>query len=264
MSWSPSNVFDLRQPDGRRPRHRLDPGRVIATARRIRDDVSERMPGSPLAGLAGDLAELAQAAEERRVRAAQPILAIRALSSLAIAAGVVALWYLERHIHTRWEFATITDVFESMQAGFSLLVLLAGALWTCITLESRIKRREALAYIEELRDFIHVIDVTQLANTTNLHRPAGPSTPAGLAVEETFLLFCTQMLAVIGNLAPILTRGATGDSILRAAAEVQMLAIAVTTKHFSKAYTLHMLVAKHTSPPPGEGPAGTRTVMIET
>ena len=31
------------------------------------------------------------------------------------------------------------------------------------------------------------------------------------------------MLAVISNLAPLYTRGATGDSILRAASEVQML-----------------------------------------
>jgi hypothetical protein len=43
------------------------------------------------------------------------------------------------------------------------------------------------------------------------------------------------MLGVISNPAPLHTRGATGDSILRAASEVQMLATAITTKHLAKA-----------------------------
>jgi hypothetical protein len=56
-----------------------------------------------------------------------------------------------------------------------------------------------------------------------------------MAIDETFLLHSTQMLAVISNLAPLYTRGATGDSILRAVSEVEMLAIAVSTKHLAKA-----------------------------
>ena len=43
------------------------------------------------------------------------------------------------------------------------------------------------------------------------------------------------MLGVISNLAPLYTRGATGDSILRAASDVQMLALAIITKHLAKA-----------------------------
>ena len=43
------------------------------------------------------------------------------------------------------------------------------------------------------------------------------------------------MLGVISNLAPLYARGATGDSILRAASEVEMLGIAITTKHMAKA-----------------------------
>jgi hypothetical protein len=40
---------------------------------------------------------------------------------------------------------------------------------------------------------------------------------------------------VISNLASLYTRGATGDSILRADSEVEMLAIAISTKHLAKA-----------------------------
>ena len=104
-----------------------------------------------------------------------------------------------------------------------------------MTLEARIKRKEALGFIEELREFAHVIDVTQLYYTLDLYRHRRGARSGNPAIDENYLLYCTQMLGVISNLAPLYARGATGDSILRAASEVQMLAMAIATKHLAKA-----------------------------
>ena len=197
------------------PRHRLDAGKIIETAKNLADEISVRLSGTNLAGLAEELAGLAVATEERARRARRPLLAIRALSALAISLVFLGLWYLARHIHTRWEFGTINNVFNALNTGFNLLVLLAGALWFCVTLEARIKRKEALGFIEELREFIHAIDVTQLHYTPNLYRCRHGAQPSNPAIDETYLLYSTQMLGVISNLAPLHTRGATGDSILR-------------------------------------------------
>jgi hypothetical protein len=193
------------------------------------------LSGSSLAGLAEELARIAAATDARGWRARRPILAIRAFSALAIGLALPGLWYLARAIHTRWEFGTIGEFFGALNAGFNLLVLLAGALWFCVTLEARVKRKKALGFIEELREFVHVIDVTRLYYTPDLYRSRPGAPPSNLPIDETYLLYCTQMLAVISNLAPLYTRGATGDSILRAASEVEMLAIAITTKHLAKA-----------------------------
>ena len=114
-------------------------------------------------------------------------------------------------------------------------MLLGGALWFLVTLEARIKRKEALRFLEELSEFAHVVDVTQLYYTPDLYRHHDGRRPNNPAIDETYLLYCTQMLGVISNLAPLYTRGATGDSILRAASEVQMLAMAIITKHLAKA-----------------------------
>ena len=114
-------------------------------------------------------------------------------------------------------------------------VLLAGALWFCVTLEARIERKKALRFIEELREFVHAIDVTQLHYTPNLYRSRQEAPLSKPAIDETYLLSSTQMLGVISNLAPLYMRGATGDSILRAAPEIQMLAMAISTKHPAKA-----------------------------
>jgi len=217
------------------PRHRLDAGKIIETAKNLAADINARFSGTNLAVLAEELASLAVATEERARRARRPFLAIRAFSTLAISLVLLGLWYLARHIHTRWEFSTINSVFDALNTGFNLLVLLAGALWFCVTLEARIKRKEALGFIEELREFAHVIDVTQLYYTPDLYRYRRGVRSGNPAIDETYLLYCTQMLAVISNLAPLYTRGATGDSILRVASEVEMLTIAITTKHMAKA-----------------------------
>lgn len=220
--------------------HRLDPARIIETAENLAREVGEKLPGSSLAGLAVKLLHVAHATEERARRARRPIYAIRVLSLLAISASLLALWYLLRHIHARWEFGTITEVFEAADAGFNLLILLAGALWFLITIENRIKRRKALMYIEELREFLHVIDVTQLFYTPLVYNPDPAAARTSATFDYTYFLFCTQMLAVISNLAPLYTRGAAGDSILRAASEVEMLANAITVKLLSKAESVRL------------------------
>ena len=159
-------------------RHRLDAGKIIETAKNLADEIKLRLPGTNLAGLAEELAGLAVATEERARRARRPFLAIRAFSALAISLVLLGLWYLARHIHARWEFGTINNVFNALNTGFNLLVLLAGALWFCVTFEARIKRKEALGFIEELREFAHVIDVTQLYYTPTSTDPAREPVPA--------------------------------------------------------------------------------------
>ena len=78
---------------------------------------------------------------------------------------------------------------------------------------------------EELRDFVHVIDITQLYYTPDLYNSNPANSTTSLNLDYTYLLFCTEMLALISNLAPLYTRGAAGDSILRAVFDVEMLAI---------------------------------------
>jgi 4-amino-4-deoxy-L-arabinose transferase-like glycosyltransferase len=228
-------MFGLRPRPGPDPRHRLDAPKIIETAKNLAQDINLRLSGSNLAVLAQQMAVLAVATEERGRQARRPFLAIRALSGLAIILVLLGLWYLARHIHARWEFGTINNIFDALNTGFNLLVLLAGVLWFCVTLEARIKRKEALGFIEELREFAHAIDVTQLYYTPDLYRYHHEDQHNNPAIDETYLLYCTQMLGVISNLAPLYTRGATGDSILRAASEVQMLALAIITKHLAKA-----------------------------
>jgi hypothetical protein len=159
--------------------HRLDPARIIETAKNLAQRIGEKVPGSSLSNLAVVLAGIARATDQRARQASRPILGIRLASATAIGLGLLALWYLVDHIHARWEFGTITELFEATDAGFNLLVILAGALWFLITLEARLKRKRALGSIEELREFIHVIDLTQLYYTPELYKPDDANSQRG-------------------------------------------------------------------------------------
>jgi hypothetical protein len=218
---------------------RLDPERIILTADKLAINVEQALPQTTLAGLAKDLAQIARETDQRVKHAARPIYTIRLLSLLAVAGGIAAPLYLLGHLSAKWEFETVTDLFEAADAGFNLILLLAGALWFLFTLESRIKRNRVLEFIGELREFTHVIDVTQLYYTPDLYASDGQDSPSRF--DYTYLFFCTQMLGVITNLAALYTRSAPSDSIWRAASEVETLANAIATKLVSKTETVHLI-----------------------
>jgi hypothetical protein len=95
--------------------------------------------------------------------------------------------------------------------------------------------------------------VTQLYYTPDLYKADAASSHSSLNLDYTYLLFCTQMLGVINNLAPLYTRGAAGDSIFRAVSEVEMLANAITAKLQSKVGTVSgfdngLIIAEVNSP----------------
>lgn len=222
-------------------KHRLDPSRIVETAENLAREIDQRLPGSNLSGLAVELVQIAHCTEERASRARRPIYAVRAASALAIVAGASLLGFIGFHVHARWVFGTITEVFEATDAGFNLLAILAGALWFLGSFEARIKRRRALESIEELREFVHVIDVTQLYFTPDLYRPESEPTLGGRKLDHTYLLFCNEMLAVIGNLVALYARGATGDVVLRAVSHVETLANAITIKLQAKAESVRLV-----------------------
>ena len=222
-------------------KHRLDPAKIVETAENLSRELGERLPGSTLAVLSGELVILARTTEGRVREARKPIYAIRAVSYLAIGTTVLFLGLIAHHIHTRWAFSSVTDLFEATDAGFNLLAILGGTLWFFGSFESRIKRRRALASIEELRDFIHVIDINQLYYTPHLYGQIAIESLKEQKLDFTYILYCTQLVALIGNLAPLHTRGAAGDSILRAVSDVEQLANAVVSKLQAKADSVRMI-----------------------
>lgn len=56
-----------------------------------------------------------------------------------------------------------------------------------------------------------------------------------LRFDHSYLLYGSQILGLVGNLAALHTCGAAGDSIIRVSADVEMFATALTGKLYNKA-----------------------------
>lgn len=215
----------------------LNPERIIETAENLAQRIGERLPGSVLAGLAGELVRIARDTDRRVQQARKPILAVRVASLTAIGGGLLGIWFLLHRIHFRWEFgSTFTELFEVTGATCNFLVMLSGALWFLITFENRVKSKRALEAIQELREFVHVIDATQLYYTPDMYDDDDAQSADSLRrFDHTYLLFCSQILGLVSNLAALYTRGAAGESIMRAAADVESFSVALTGKLYNKA-----------------------------
>ncbi len=85
--------------------------------------------------------------------------------------------------------------------------------------------------------------MTQLFFTPDIYKLDPADSRGSLSLDYTYLLFCTQMLGVISNLAPLYTRSAAGDSIMRAAFEVETLANAISFKLFTKTEAVRSMSA---------------------
>ncbi len=85
--------------------------------------------------------------------------------------------------------------------------------------------------------------MTQLFYTPLVYNPDPAAARTSVTFDYTYFLYCTQMLGVISNLAALFTRGVVGDSIMRAASEVALLANAITVKLLSKAESIRLASA---------------------
>ncbi len=220
--------------------HQLDPVRIIETADNLAETIGQSLPDSTLAGLAVVLARLARETGQRLYQARRPILAIRLVSAAAVGSSLLGLWYLVHHIRNalgvQYGWRTLRSHRRRLQSSGSCrrdsLVLHHARVPA--------QAKKVLEFIQEMREFVHVIDVTQLYYTPELYQTDAPGPrPAG-KFDHRYLLYCTQMLGVISNLTALYTRGAVGDSIIRAAFDVEMLANASTAKLLSKAETLRL------------------------
>ena len=229
--------------------YRLNSSTVIHSAGNLKNEIFSKFPGSALAKLSEELETLARQSNERILSFTKPVYIVRIFSFLAIMAAVIfPIWALN-HINASWKFETVTDLFEALDAGFNLTVLLAGALWFLYSLEATSKRKKALKSIRELRQFIHTIDRTQMYYTPDLYKPDSHLSQSTVKLDFSYLLLCAQMLGIIGNLSALYTLADSSDSLWTAASDTETLANSLATKLASKAEVIRsMTFPKQSSP----------------
>ncbi|PYQ15262.1 MAG: hypothetical protein DMF80_10085 [Acidobacteria bacterium] len=230
----------------------LDAGAVSKTIELLSRRVDERFPGSGLSGIGRQLERIAGQARARAAAIARPIAGVRvtvALLILLIAAGLAGTVGSLRRPREPIEAFQFVQVLES---GINDVVLVGAGIFFLLTLETRIKRRRALAAMRELRAIAHIIDMHQLTKDPEwVLRPGRESAllpPRRLTRFELsrYLDYCSEMLSITGKIAALYIQDFDDGVALAAVNEVEELTTGLSRKIWQKLMILYAMGPEET------------------
>lgn len=225
----------------------LEADRIVMTIELLTQRIEARLPNRNLSKVANDTRAAAGAAVSLAKSIPEPILWIRIVSgllALAIIAVAAKLAY-----HLKFSEADGWAMLDGINSGISTMIYLGVSVLFLFTLETRIKRRRALAALQELRALAHVIDMHQLSKDPQWHehRESSPwdkdSEHMDAHLLGRYLDYCVDLLALIGKLAALYAQNSQDGVVLQAVEEVENLTSTLATKIWQKIMLIDTLQA---------------------
>jgi len=218
----------------------LDPEKVIATLDQLTKRIEERFPKSGLGRVCGELGELGRITKDRARNIARPNVLLRGFVWLVAAAAIVGLIYIVGLLHIRPPPADVFPFFQGIEAAMNTVFLAGAALFSLTTFEQRIKRRRALAALDELRAVIHVIDMHQLTKDPSAILRKGPRTASSPVREMSqfellrYLDYSSEMLSLTAKLAAFYSQNLSDPVVINAVNDLEILTANLSRKIWQK------------------------------
>ena len=225
----------------------LDVERIARTIDVLCRRVETRFPDSGLARVCRDLDEIARRTAETTAWIARPILPLRVAVGLLVALILAGLGVTAVSLRPAVGPLPLHELVQTLEAGVNDLIFVAIGIFFLVTLESRIKRRRALAAIQELRSIAHVIDMHQLTKdpewVLDRGRETGVLPPRQMGRFELsrYLDYCTEALSLTGKVAAVYIQGFTDPVALQAVNEVEDLTTGLARKIWQKLMILYAM-----------------------
>jgi hypothetical protein len=229
--------------------HTLKPERILETQRRLSQRIATRFPGSGLSEVAEELVGIAEEAAARAEQIRQPNLPLRAaIAGLLMGALALGLW-MAASLRLKADLGEAMGLFQVVETALRTAVFLGAVILFLITLETRLKRRRALAALHELRAIAHVVDMHQVAKD-----PEGllQGTPAVVeALNQTtrtaadlvrYLHYCNELLAIISKIAALYVQEFPDAPTVSAVDQVESLCLGLSQKIWQKITILDQFI----------------------
>lgn len=227
---------------------KLHPEFVRATIDALKSRIAERFPDSGLAQVGAELLSLADQNHAVIERLRRPLWLIRVLAAVTIAALIALAGWAVLQLGGRASagLGGVADLLQTADAATNQLLLLSVALAFLVSLETRIKRRDALRMLHRLRSVAHVVDMHQLtkdpenalrAMPATASSPVRVLTPAQLA---RYLDYCSELLALTSKLAALHAQYLDDPVVLNAVNDIESLTADLSRKIWQKLTILDM------------------------
>jgi hypothetical protein len=218
----------------------LDGDRIARTIDLLCQRVEHRFPDSDLLRVARELKRIAAQTKGRAEWIGRPILGVRVAVGALILLIVAGLVVTLAALRTPREAPEVFQFIQTLESGINDVVLVGAAIFFLVTIETRIKRRRALAAIHELRALAHIIDMHQLTKDPEWLLGRGAETgvlPARTMSQfelSRYLDYCSEMLALTAKVAALYVQSFADDVALAAVNEVESLASGIARKIWQK------------------------------
>jgi hypothetical protein len=219
----------------------LDSRKVIGTIVALHTRITERFRGAGLADVCAELLNIARASSERAERISRRNLPLRVAIALLLAAGLAGVVWIvsEMYLFPRSADSVYT-VLQGMEAAANLAVLLGALLFFLVRIEERLKRRDALQALQELRSIVHVIDMHQLTKDPTLVVTVGGKTdsspPRTLSPFEVtrYLDYCSEMVSLTSKVAVLFGQGFPDPAVAEVVSDIERIAAGLSQKIWQK------------------------------
>jgi hypothetical protein len=237
-----SQSTDPAECSGRRVRgasmeRQLRDDKLLDTAEKVRQRITERFPDSGLSQVAAEIIQITREAIGRAEAISRPNLWIRGgqvLLLLIAVAGVVV--YTQTRADQKPLVQTVLEFLDVTKGSAAILAATAIFLFT---LETRLKRRRALRAVHELRAMAHLIDMHQLTKDPDrLGHPTEPINVGGRPMDAEavgrYLHFCTELLAIVSKVGQLYVQDFPDAAAVTAVDHFEGLATGLSNKIWQK------------------------------
>lgn len=221
---------------------------ILKTLEKLRLRIAERFPERGISQVCAELLEVSRQITKEAAQLARPNWWFRGALAVTIGLGVAGAVYALHVILSLGETPKdVSSFVQGLDAFFNIVVLCGLAAAFLMGVESRMKRRQALRRLYELRSFSHVIDMHQLSKDPSVTMGAARALPTASSPQRDlgatdlirYLDYCTEMLAIIGKLAALYAQNLRDPVTVAAVNEVEELTSDLSRKIWQKLIIMH-------------------------
>ncbi len=226
----------------------LKADKLVETIERLQRRIDERFPGAGLARVCAELRDATLAVSTRAAAMARPNRMMQAAVAVALLLGLALLGTVIFVIDLKRDADNLSGVLQGIEASMNILVLMGAAVFFLVTMEERLKRRQALKDLHELRAIVHVIDMHQLTkdpvsisvSTIGTATPSSPKRTLSPFELMRYLDYCAELLSLSAKAAALYGQSLRDTVVSAAVSEVEQLTSNLANKVWQKIGILQM------------------------
>lgn len=228
----------------------LKPDLIVDTIDLLGRRIVERFPGAGLGKVAGELKHLAENSTAVIDSLRRPMWSLRVMGG----AGIVAILGLVVGLiavgaETGARIDGTAEFVQATESAVNDVILLGLAIFFLTSLETRVKRRNALRALQPLRSIVHVVDMHQLTKDPDSvlsPRDATASSPQRSFSRyelARYLDYCSEMLSLTSKVAALHAQHLHDPYVLSAVNDIETLAASFSNKIWQKIMILDTAAA---------------------